>query len=412
MPFRILILSINFPPDLVGAAKYTGELASALAARGHEVEAVVAPPYYPAWQVAAPHTARRYTWDTAGGVRVLRCPLWVRPNLGGVGRLLHLASFAAASAPALWWRTARWRPHVVFVVTPTLLTLPAAALAARLSGARLWLHVQDLEIDAAFALGLLNGSAARSAALALESRLLRACDVVSTIAPTMTARLQAKRVPADRLHMLPNWVDGDAVRPLPDGGSMRAELGYGPSDVVALYAGSMGAKQGLSLVVEAAARLGGDSRLRFLLAGDGPERAALQQAAQGMANVRFAPLVPAERLNDLLNVADIHVLPQRADADGLMMPSKLGPMMVSGRPVVACAAAGSDIAQALEGCGAVTTPGSAEALADALRALVDAPERRQAWGDAARRRALALWCRKEALDSFERRLHSLFANTF
>ena len=84
---------------------------------------------------------------------------------GGVKRLLHLASFALSSLPSLL-RAAAGRPDVILVVEPALFCAPAAWLAARLCGARAWLHVQDYEVDAAFELGLLRapGCAAPSPA--------------------------------------------------------------------------------------------------------------------------------------------------------------------------------------------------------------------------------------------------------
>ena len=48
---KILIYGLNYSPELTGIGKYTGEMASWLAARGHEVRVVTAPPYYPAWSV-------------------------------------------------------------------------------------------------------------------------------------------------------------------------------------------------------------------------------------------------------------------------------------------------------------------------------------------------------------------------
>ena len=112
---RILIYGINFSPELTGIGKYTGEMAAWLAARGHEVRVVTAPPYYPDWQVWAGFSAWQYQLadETGGRLRVVRCPLWVPARPSGLTRLLHLASFALSSLPVLLWQW-RWRPEVVF----------------------------------------------------------------------------------------------------------------------------------------------------------------------------------------------------------------------------------------------------------------------------------------------------------
>ena len=226
---KILIHGINFAPELVGIGKYTGEMAGWLAARGHAVRVVAAPPYYPEWAVGAgyrPDRYRRETWRWTDGAaaEVWRCPLWVPHQPGGAKRLAHLASFAASGAPVMLAQ-ARWRPDLVLCVEPTLFSAPAALLTARLAGARAWLHIQDLEVDAAFDLGLLPGGALRRFALGCESVLLRHFDRVSTISEAMRERVIAKGIAPERAPLLPNWVDVDSVRPLPSPNPLRAEIG-------------------------------------------------------------------------------------------------------------------------------------------------------------------------------------------
>ena len=109
---KILLYGINFSPELIGIGKYTGEMAAWLAARGHEVRVVTAPPYYPAWAVSPGYSGRAWRTERWQGVTVLRCPLWVPRKPSGLKRLLHLASFAASSLPVLLAQ-ALWRPQVV-----------------------------------------------------------------------------------------------------------------------------------------------------------------------------------------------------------------------------------------------------------------------------------------------------------
>lgn len=382
---RILIYGINFSPELTGIGKYTGEMAAWLAARGHQVRVVTAPPYYPDWRVWAGFSGWRYqVADEAGGsLRVVRCPLWVPARPAGLTRLLHLASFALSSLPVLLGQW-RWRPEVVFVVEPPLFCAPGALLLARLCGAKAWLHIQDFEVDAAFDLGLLSGARLQRMVLAGERWLLRRFDRVSTISRRMLALAQAKGVAAECLVLFPNWVDVLAIQP---GGpkigagetaphALRAELQIEPTALVALYSGNMGKKQGLEILAEAATRLRNAAGLVFVFCGNGVGRADLVAHCAGLPNVRFLDLQPLARLGELLTMADIHLLPQRADAADLVMPSKLTGMLASGRPVVATARADTELANAVAGCGVVTPPGDAAAFAAAITALAqDAPLR-------------------------------------
>ena len=229
---------------------------------------------------------------------------------GGVKRLLHLASFALSSLPSLL-RAAAGRPDVILVVEPALFCAPAAWLAARLCGARAWLHVQDYEVDAAFELGLLKGAWLRRAVARAERWLMRRFDRVSTISERMLALARDKGVEPARAVLLPNWIDAQAITPDLDGGAYRAQLGIPADAIVALYSGNMGGKQGLQVLADVARRLEGETRLWFVFCGQGPERAALQARCAGLARARFLDLQPAERLGELLCMADIHLLPQR-----------------------------------------------------------------------------------------------------
>jgi colanic acid biosynthesis glycosyl transferase WcaI len=385
---KILIHALNFAPELIGVGKYTGEMVGWLASHGHDVRVVAAPPYYPAWRVDAAYSRIRYrreTWPAANGagVPVWRCPLWVPRRPSGLKRVLHLGSFAASSAPAMWAQV-RWRPDLVLAIAPTLLSAPATLLTARLSGARTWLHIQDLEVDAAFDLGMLRGGKARAAAQAAERWLLGRFDRVSTISEAMRERLLAKGVPGDRALLFPNWADIDAIMPLAQPSTFREQLGLAPGTCVALYAGNLGAKQGLELLIDAARRLRRVPKLAFVIAGTGAARESLEAMGSELSNLYWLPLQPTERLNDLLNLADIHLLPQRADAADLVMPSKLTGMLASGRPVIATAQPHTQLGRVVGGCGVVVPPGDGAALADAIARLAGDAEQRRVLGAAAR----------------------------
>lgn len=405
---KILVYGINYAPELTGIGKYSAEMAEWLAARGHEVSAVTAPPYYPQWEVHAGYRAGRYRKELRRGVTVRRAPLWVPGKPGGLKRLIHLASFALSSLPSLL-RAAAGRPDVILVVEPALFCAPAAWLAARLCGARAWLHIQDYEVDAAFELGLLKGAGLRAAVRRAESWLMRRFDRVSTISNRMLDLALAKGVEPGRAVLLPNWIDVDAIAPR-DGGDYRAELGIPENAVVALYSGNMGGKQGLQTLADVARRLSREHRLWFVFCGQGPERAPLEARCQGLPRVRFLDLQPAERLGELLNTADIHLLPQRAGAADLVMPSKLTGMLASGRPVVCGAAPGTELASVVEHCGLVTPPEDGAAMAEAVRKLGYNARMRETLGAAARQYAQAHLHVDAVLGAAEREFEAVLAS--
>lgn len=456
---RILIYGLNFAPELVGVGKFTGEMAEWLAEHGHQVRVVTAPPFNPtgrvfpgfsSWRfnrsdrkfnprVTCPERqikrpARRYPapsvldslWSVQqvdcsgarvseaddlqlappGQLTILRCPLWVPGSSSASKRVMHLASFALTSLWVMLFQIV-WKPEVVLVVEPTFLCVPIAQLVARVSGARSWLHVQDFEIDAAFELGFLKSNTLRSVVSALEARCMHSFDRVSTISEKMGLRLLGRDVAEEHYVLFPNWVDTEAIFPSQISSPLRKELGIPKDATVCLYSGTMAHKQGLDILASAVQKCEDESDLYFVFCGDGPAKPLLTKLAEGRRNLRFLPLQPIERLNELFNLADIHLLPQRANAADLVMPSKLTGMLASGRPVVVSSSSDTELSRVVHGNGIVVPPDDAASFAWAIKHLASRPELREQLGRNARACAIANFDKNMVLGRFVHELEGL-----
>jgi colanic acid biosynthesis glycosyl transferase WcaI len=402
---RILLVGINYAPDLIGVAKYNTELCEALAAAGHEVRVVTAPPYYPGWEIPEGYRSWFYRSDAINNVSVKRAPIYVPKKPSGAKRLIHHVSFALTSAWAVISEALGWRPDVVFSVAPSLMSAASTAWIARLTGAFSWLHVQDFEVDAAFDLGILSSKGLRSRMVAVERSILRSFDIVSTISPQMLERLAHKGVDPERIREFRNWTDTKQIAPSDGSTSFRKELGLKDTDFVGLYSGTMSNKQGLDLVVEAAAQLQrSNPHIRFILSGEGPHKATLRGLAAGLANVQFLGLQPDDRFTELLRTADFHLIPQKAEAADLVLPSKLGGIFATGRPVIAMSRPDAGLANEVAGAGLVVPPGDTAALAAAIRSLAENASLRASLGRGARAVALQRWDKRSILHSLEQSL--------
>jgi colanic acid biosynthesis glycosyl transferase WcaI len=408
MSMKVLLYGLNYAPEPVGIGKYSAELAQWLAVRGHDVRVITAPPYFPQWKASG----NRYQRARSADVDVWRCPLWVPRRPSGLTRLLHLSSFAFSSMPVLLAQWS-WRPQVVITVAPAFFCAPATLLFTALCGkpTRSWLHIQDFELDAAFELGLLKGQQLRNLAERWERRTLQGFDRVSTISQAMVRHTIAKGVRPSQCLILPNWVDLDVITPQTENDRItnpyRKELGIRADQLVLLYSGSMNQKQGLEMLVEAIRQLVDLPGLVWLLAGDGPSRAELEEATWGMNNVRLMPLQPAERLNDWLNLADVHLLPQKAGAADLVLPSKLLGILASGRPFVAGSPEGSELGDLAELAGIRVDPQDGPAFAEALRRLLADRALREHLGKQGRLLAEQRYGRDSVLNRLERELMKL-----
>jgi colanic acid biosynthesis glycosyl transferase WcaI len=319
------------------------------------------------------------------GVRVERVAHYIPgPPVTGRKRIRLDASWLLATY--LRSLRAKRRPDVmVFIAPPFLSGLLALVLRWRWR-VPVWCHVQDLQVDAALDLGLLPRRLG-GVLQAIERFLLRRCDVVSTVSHGMRQRLLEKVGGARSVVLWPNWADTAAMRPQPRDHSLRTALAPVGSTLV-LYSGNLGRKQGLDVLLKAAALLMARSEIRFVVAGDGAEREELRAEAGklGAKNVAFQPLVDQARLAEFLSAADMHVIPQRREAADLVMPSKLLNLMAVARPVVVTASAHAELAQVVvaAGCGRVVPPGDPAALAAAIAELAGDAALRQRLGEAGR----------------------------
>ena len=400
---RILIVGINFHPELTGIGKYTGEMASFFAEQGSNVHVVTAPPYYPQWEIQAGYKPWWYQHETWLGVWVHRCPIWVPHKPTGITRLVHLFSFALSSFPVLIGQCF-WKPDIVLCIAPTLFNSPCVLLMARLSGAKAWLHIQDFELDAASNMGMLStNNLFMKVAGGVERWILKQFDQISSISIQMLARLESKGIAPGDFFLFPNWVDTGLIYPLfEDQELVKRELHIPDNKTIVLYSGNMGHKQGLEHVLEAARHLKDQETIHFVLCGEGAVRADLERYAQDLPNVQFITLQPLEKLNQLLNIADIHILPQRADTADLVMPSKLSGMLASGKAVITTANPGTQLAEIVGQLGVVVPPEETLILAEAILELAKNPTKLSTCGQKGRSWVVANWSKERVLtDYFE-----------
>ena len=409
---EVAVYSHNYWPEPTGIPFYNTAMCRWLARRrGWRVTIRTGLPHYPWWQVPEAYARRDYR-DGRGdevdaGVTIERVRHFVpTPPPSGLARMRLDCSWLLAVARRSL--TTRRKPDVIVLIAPPFLSgLLGLWLRLRWRVPVVY-HVQDLQVDAAIELQMLPGPLCR-VLLAVERFMLSRVDLVTTISPAMQRGLSAKLGGGKRVDVFPNWVDDRAMTPWAGANRFRVAWGLDDLAVVAMYSGNIGRKQGLEILITAAARLPGF--VHVVIAGAGGERADLERLAaeQAPGRIRFCDLVDAADLREFLAAGDIHCVIQRSAVAGAVMPSKLLNIMAVARPVVVTAAPGTDLAIAVQGAaaGIIVPPEDATALAAAIGDLATDQPRRQAAGAAARAWVVARFGADQVLSRFAARLRLL-----
>ena len=379
---KILFISIFYAPEQIGVSKYTTEKAEWLSRQGFDVQVVTAFPFYPEWKPHHGYPRWRFYRETINNVKIIRCPLWVPKKVNLPSRLIHLASFSITSSLALL-SLVRWTPESVILIMPTIIPVLAVRLLRMFCGSKLLLHIQDFELD--LALNFVNRhSTLKRLVTQVDQWLYQHFDTISTISNTMLNRLvYEKDVAPESCFLLPNWVDKKQIYPSSKG-HYRVEWGISREMVIVMYSGNFGQKYDFDTLFRAAKLLEDEPRIIFVLCGDGASRTHIEQLSLEVRNVRLFPLQPMDRLNELLNCADIHVLPQRPSASDSVMPSKLLNIFACAKPVVATVHSQTELGKTISKVGITVEPSNPEVLAAAINQLVSDSQQRLELGEKAR----------------------------
>jgi colanic acid biosynthesis glycosyl transferase WcaI len=384
---KITLWGINYAPESIGIAPFNRDLCEYLAGRGHEVTAVTAFSYYPHWRKESGDRGRWHRAESAGGVGVHRCWCYVPAVATTWRRMLHELSFGLVSTLRI---LALPRADVYLVVSPPLALGFFAWLATTLKRSRFVFHVQDLQPDAAVGLGMVRRGWLVRALYALERLAYAKAAVVSGISEGMMIAFRRKGVPPAKCVLLPNWLRLAAGSPgeAKTRAEARRHFGIPDGTLLAVYAGNLGRKQSLEILIEAAFLLrarprSGEADIRVIIAGDGAARPGLEASlrAHPGTGVQMLPLLSDEDYALLLSAADVALITQAVGTGQFFFPSKLLSVLAADLPVVAVADEDSELSRAVwaGGFGVTVQPGDAVGLAAILRSLGESSGQLAVW---------------------------------
>jgi len=381
---QVAFVGIGHELDDEAAASRGLGIAEHLARTAENVTVIVGVAHRPSWRRIA-RRARvlrpRPPAPVPGRPHLVRVDYTLGPDQTVVTRAVyeatHLARAALAEMPG--------PPDLVVATTPGLGGVVAAARVARRFGAPLVVVVHDLlATPPGDPPGNLEGTGALAA---LERHALSTADQVVITNESFREGVLGHGITPARIHLVPTWSE---LEPSPLARRQaRERLGWPTRGQLVVLAAPRGARTDVATVLEAVRRLHRRD-VRFVLLSDpaheGGTRRLLAEQAADLPVVRLGEPASTDQLPLMLAAADVVLVCERRDAAETALIGSVASAFAAGRPVVAAARPGGATAVEVDrsgGAGLTVAAGSAAALAQALAAVLDNPDRRLAMADQA-----------------------------
>jgi glycosyltransferase involved in cell wall biosynthesis len=388
---NVAILVSSYPPTINSAAHLYCELAESLSALGHDVTVIT----------RFPDSQALPAKEMMKGVKVFRLPrLDLLSKIPGGKPLRYLLLCLLFSVRACF--AGSW--DVILVYSPPLCMGLAGYVAARLTGNHFVFDMQDIHPKVLIDMGFVRSPLFTKLLSEMEDFVYKQAYAILVYSEGNKEYLTKKGVDSDKVIIIPNWVDTEAVAPAGKMNEFRKMSNLGGKFIVS-YAGSMARSRHLRAIVETAMLLRGYRDIVFLLVGDGRVKPLLQKMVNrnSLENVVFLPFQPKEKYVDVLNASDVCLLPLSKDVPPQTVPGKLANLMACGRPIIASVNQKGDTAQIIDraDCGICVEPGDPKELSRAVLRLYDDKELGKRMGKMGREYAEQEFSRTVCIQKYE-----------
>jgi colanic acid biosynthesis glycosyl transferase WcaI len=339
---KILVSSMTFAPDHSGISLYATDFAAYAAEQGHQVTAVTAFSWYPKWVKRPEDEGKLFRTDVYKNIKVLRGYLYVPKKVTTISRMIQEISFILFAF--INFLRAGKQDTIVLFTTPINLGL-LGTLFQKLWGAKLIINVQDLQLDAAKSLGMVGKLPIIEIMNGVEKYSYRKADLTTSISTGMIDIIKKKGIDDEKIYLWPNWIDVAEAQGKGHKGNFREKFPLYKDKTIIGYAGNIGIKQGLSVLIDLSERFKDRSDLAFLIIGQGGDLDNLKAYAQdkNISNLNFIDFLSQDEYYDFLTDADIVFISQKKDSGDVYFPSKLLGIMAKSKLIFISADKDSEI---------------------------------------------------------------------
>ncbi len=398
---HITLIGINFYPEDTAIGLYSTQLMEYLSEKGYKVNVITGFPYYPAWKINEAYQSKpRFLHETYNDIDIYRYKQYVPGKPGFIKRIIHLLDFTLGS-----WFNLRKIKHTDLVISiiPFTTDVWLGKKLAKKHNAKLWIHIQDFEFDAAIESKLSGGNNFLFKQLfKIEKRLMNSADVVSTISHAMLDKLKSKINQNPQTYLLPNWVDIDFINPE----KAKKHHYFTENKFNILYSGNIGNKQNWNLFLRFADLFHKNDKVNFIVVGDGAYKNQLLEQIKKRKNISYYPPVPYKELPDLLCNADLHIFFQKEEVIDTVMPSKILGMMSSAKPSLIAGNRQSEVAKVMKEseAGFYFTEDELSEMFEQITIFINDRKQQKIIGEKARKYVAENFSKEAILNSFEEKI--------
>ena len=326
MKKNITLVSLNYAPEDTAIGLYSTQWAEYLKSAGYEVTVVTAFPYYPKWEISKTYKDKKtFLKEELNGNTILRYKQYVPQNPTFLKRVIHLIDFTFGSFINILKIK---NCDLVISVVPFTSSIFLGYFLKKKFNAKLWVHIQDFEFDAALQTGVSEKkNIIFSSLFYIEKWLLSKANLASTISYSMMERLKKKT--ESKAYFLPNWIDEKAIDPK----QSNIHRYLNSRKIKILYSGNIGDKQDWDAFLKFCNDIDPE-KYDVIIVGNGSKKDWLLQKTENFKNIKYYGPVPFNELSDLLCSTDIHVLFQKTEVVDTVMPSKVLGMIASTKPSI------------------------------------------------------------------------------
>ena len=376
---KILVVSQYFPPETGAAASRMGDLTKYLSENGYDVIVLTEIPNYPEGKFAEGYKVGFLNHDKYGDIKVFRSFVIPTRRRNLIERVLFYGSYFVGT---IFNSFKMPKTDIVLGTSPSLLTGVAAWFISAIKGAKFVLDVRDLWPESVVSLKQMKQGLALSLLRSIEKFIYNRADLICLAVPGFREHIDSV------LLSKPEYVD--LINGAPD--DFFSEH-YEHIDIeeatdllnkfVVFFSGNHGIAQSMETLIEAANRLKEETKIHFLLVGNGIVKPKLKRLANEMNlnNITFLSSKPRELMPSLIKVASVCIVPlKEIPLFKHAIPSKMFEYLACGKPVILSVAGEASKILKESGGGITIDPENVDALVESIKFFKNNPEKINEYG--------------------------------